>query len=511
MKGAPRRVFYPAILCILGVFLGSSRLGHAKEVEVTKEWQLLGENDTIPAGMHVRIDMTTGEKWVKQIDENEEENTGISVAAAVVQEDGSVQVIDEGPQKKLKNHDNGEENPANYDYEMMHRTLSKLPDEEIERVGGLPELPQSAGSTPLTSKERAAFEKRMAEIWVKRQAELKELQGQMLDMPEVLKERIKSIKGYLADPLTHLKAINLENEDDVGSRPAHFVSVLKDLEFLLTDIDMARDFHTLGGWALLVSLLYEDSHVPQNTTLSKVSRSMEDKARAVQAHAAWAIGTAVKNTGEFFPLAIEQVTLGNSETTTAIDLLVDVFCKEYKDSKGWQVRNLLAKSVYAIGALLRGNRIALSHIAGTEVPTRLGDKLRELSISSFSSSSTKLVQRLVSLAGDIVSDVNLHEEGLEAELKEATIQSFSNEGWCGSLSTLLTTDTFLPVNVQETLLESVIVLKPYCSWDSRVDEFMEAITSMQGEWQNNKDNFDSDHLGQIMELAERARQSFEKD
>ena len=36
----------------------------AKELEATKEWQLLGENDTVAAGMHIRMDMTTGEKWV---------------------------------------------------------------------------------------------------------------------------------------------------------------------------------------------------------------------------------------------------------------------------------------------------------------------------------------------------------------------------------------------------------------------------------------------------------------
>eukprot|EP00339_Tiarina_fusa_P018326 CAMPEP_0117083646 /NCGR_PEP_ID=MMETSP0472-20121206/58888_1 /TAXON_ID=693140 ORGANISM="Tiarina fusus, Strain LIS" /NCGR_SAMPLE_ID=MMETSP0472 /ASSEMBLY_ACC=CAM_ASM_000603 /LENGTH=379 /DNA_ID=CAMNT_0004812347 /DNA_START=124 /DNA_END=1261 /DNA_ORIENTATION=+ len=379
MKG---RAFYLATSCALGIFLGSSRVGHAKEVEVTKEWQLLGENDTIPAGMHVRMDMTTGEKWVKQIDEDEEENT--AMAAAVVEGDGSVHLVDEEEAT-------GKKGKEKYDYEMMHRTLSKLPDEEKERIGGLPELPQSTGSTPLTSAEREAFQKRMIEIWTKRQAELKELQEQLLDVPEVLKERIKSIRGYLADPVTHLKAIHLENDgDDTASEPNHFVDVLNNLEYLLTDIDMARDFHTLGGWGLLVSLLSEESHVPENTTLSKMPRGLEDKVRAVQAHAAWAIGTAIKNTGEFFPLAIEPVILGNSERWTAIDLLVDVFCQEYKDSRGWQVRNLLAKSVYAIGALLRGNRIAQTHIAGTDAPTRLGGKLRELTIGRFSSSSTKL-------------------------------------------------------------------------------------------------------------------------
>ena len=48
---------------------------------------------------------------------------------------------------------------------MMHRTLSKLPPEEIEAMGGLPDVPDSEKG-PL----RIAFEERMLEIWKKRQA-----------------------------------------------------------------------------------------------------------------------------------------------------------------------------------------------------------------------------------------------------------------------------------------------------------------------------------------------------
>jgi dGTP triphosphohydrolase len=38
------------------------------------------------------------------------------------------------------------------------------------------------------------------------------------------------------------------------------IDALKDLEYLLSDVDMARDFHTLGGWAPLVSLLDINVH-----------------------------------------------------------------------------------------------------------------------------------------------------------------------------------------------------------------------------------------------------------
>merc|ERR1719253_57448 len=51
----------------------------AKEIAATNEWQLLSENDTIPAGLHVRMDLSTGEKWAK-IPEDEERDEDVEAA-----------------------------------------------------------------------------------------------------------------------------------------------------------------------------------------------------------------------------------------------------------------------------------------------------------------------------------------------------------------------------------------------------------------------------------------------
>jgi nucleotide exchange factor SIL1 len=506
------------LLLLLGTALFQrpyNLLGLAKEVEVTKEWQLLGENDTIPAGMHVRMDMTTGEKWVKQIDEDEEDD--VNMAAAIIQEDGSVQVQQAAEKKKA-------DKAKRYDYDVMYRTLDKLPEQEKERIGGLPELPSgSGGSTPLTSKERQFFEKRMAEIWEKRQEELKEAQEYLVDFPEVLKERIKSIRDYLKDPATHLKGMNLDKEPPEGMT-THIVSVLQDLEYLLTDVDNARDFHTLGGWPLLVSLLSEEVHVPQNKTISKLSRKTEAKIRAVQAHAAWAIGTTVKNTGEFSPFAIEELILGEDYSTgrktTPIDLLIDTFCKDYKDANSWEVRTLLAKSIYGIGSLLRGNRMAQAHVVSTnnsDGPTRLADKLRQFSLARFTSTTTKLVQRLLSLAADLVSGVQSQDGNSDddasslAELKDAVIQSFTSADWCDATSKVLVTDSLLPVPVQETLLQTIAVLAPHCTaWKDKREDLRLAISKLETEWQKNSNDFDAEHLEELMTLAKQAMESLEK-
>ena len=308
---------------------------NGKEMEVTKEWQLVGENDTVPAGVHVRMDLEKGQKWVKLIDDDDDDKeedkisttttstndaSGV-VSMAVVQEDGSVKISDDDKKK--------EENKG-YDFDLMYRTLSKLPDDEKERIGGLPELPQAKeGSVKLTSKERKAFEERMLKIWKKRQEELAELQEMLMDFPEILRERIKSIDEYLKNPQDHLNDLDLDAEVPEGI-VTHIVSILDDLEFQLSDVDMARDFHTMGGWPLLSLLISEDSHLPLNKTISTLSKETEAKIRAIQARAAWTAGTAVSNTEEFYPYAIEKVVVGDGKISTIVDLLIDTFLKQYR-------------------------------------------------------------------------------------------------------------------------------------------------------------------------------------
>eukprot|EP00980_Cylindrotheca_fusiformis_P023133 scaffold10187_cov195-Cylindrotheca_fusiformis.AAC.1 len=494
--------------CGIVLFLCIKFLADAKEVEVTKEWQLLGDNDTIPAGMHVRMDMSTGEKWVKQIDEDGEEQASSTTESAVIQEDGSVQLIatpqsDEKPETAMTS-ENG------YDFEMMHRTLSKLPKEEQERIGGLPELPQNVGSSRrITSEERKAFEKRMGDIWERRQQELKELQEGIMDLPEVLKERIKSIKEYLTDPIAHLNKMTLDEALPEG-RVSHIVSVLQDLEYHLGDVDMARDFHTLGGWQLLVTLLSEDVHVPQNKTIGRLSRRTEEKIRAVQAQAAWAIGTAVKNTEEFFPYAVEPFSIKNHDKTTAVDELINVFCHQYQDPGSWEVRKLMEKAIYGLGAVLRGNRLAQAHIVGRDGASRLGTLFYAITSDQIQTVGVKVIQRLLSLAGDVVSDIVLHPENATPDINTMIIAAFTSNEWCGATAQMIEVDEFLAVPVQQTLLETVQVLAPRCNWSDRKEVLQKSIEAFKKEWDRRESMFDAEHLEQLNLLANQAIKSLEK-
>lgn len=103
---------------------------------------------------------------------------------------------------------------------------------------------------------------KLNEMWAVRQQELREAYDAMPKVNEILTARLEV----------------LQNPDASESA---LVFVLNELEDLLSDIDMARDFHTLAGLPILASML---------------SKSQPEPVREV---AAWAIGTAVKNEPEY--------------------------------------------------------------------------------------------------------------------------------------------------------------------------------------------------------------------
>lgn len=132
----------------------------------------------------------------------------------------------------------------------MLKALEAIPENERISMGLDVEAMRS---TPLAQR----LEK-LQELWTVRQEELREAYEAMPKVNELLSKRIEVLQ-------------------DAGASESALVEVLTDLEDLLSDIDMARDFHSLGGFPALVYMLHEAQ--PEN----------------VREIAAWAIGTAVKN------------------------------------------------------------------------------------------------------------------------------------------------------------------------------------------------------------------------
>ena len=487
-----------------------SIFSNAKEIEVTDEWQKVEGNDTIPSGVHVRMDMTTGEKWVKNMSDDEDDDnkefkdvrmnthgkSSSSVSVAVVESDGDVTIEEEDTESF-------QSSTPDYNFEMMHRTLSKLPPEEILAMGGLPDIPDSDKTA-----SRAAFEEQMLKIWKKRQSELLDLE---LNFPEILKARIAGIKEYLENPKEGLEGVDLdldlEDDDDVVT---DIVSLLKDLEFQLSDIDMARDFHTMEGWPILVKLLSVDAHVPANKTIDDLAPTTKTKIRTVQSYAAWTIGTAVKNAEEFFPYGVEWVALGDTkQRTTAIDLLINIFCEKYDDSSSWEMRTLLTKGIYAIGAILRGNQLAQTHIAKKDGFVRLGQKYRELSQQGFNSANTKLIQRMAGLSMDIVQDLLLAETQADKTVIDCISFAF-----CDATCKLFSSEIIPPTTVQETLVQAIRVMGPHCRHDEsttcKTSSVRTIVETIQSDWLSKKHDFDEDHFQELMNMAIEALESLDR-
>jgi len=390
----------------------------AVEIEATHEWQRIGENDTVAAGMHIRMDLTTGEKWVKLPDTEEEQVVAVAVDTQLV----ATGIAEEPPVAT-----------AEYDYAMMHRTLSKLPVEEQERMG-LPAVLETSAASPT---ELRAWQETMKGIWERRQAELMELE--LADLPQLLKDRLAVLNGYWKDPsLYATKAV----ENDFNN----VVTVLQDLEYQLSDIDMARDFFTLGGWPALVRCIRPH---PNTTTTASTDIAL---------HAAWALGSAVKHIEEFHPLVTSWVDVGTTTKTTAMDAILQELDKEETPEK------LQLKLLYALGAMLRGNPSAQRYFLSQDGTKTLNALLHE---------APKVRTRIIRLIYDLI--VAAQHADADAVV---VAQAFATPTWCARWQELLQLAKASFGDDYEAIVASMQGLEQ-CSWDTETSNILESM-SRQG-------------------------------
>ncbi|KAL7546320.1 hypothetical protein ACHAWF_009651 [Thalassiosira exigua] len=619
---SPRALLVPALACAflraallpssLGRSLRMSNLSYqlfadsrlfadAREIVATREWQLLGENDTIPAGLHVRMDLSTGEKWAK-IPEDEERDEdkaaahpgddygeGVERVEAVEMDaggaltivesdrnadgDGGAEEANRGGKSKLS------DAAPDRDYEMMHRVMSRLPPEELERFGGLPALPAASNETKrssLTEAQRTLFEARMEEIWRTRQEELARAQESLADLPAMLTERIATLGEYLDDPERGLRELAekrrrrkesgaTEGDEDEGDAVADDVlSALRDLEFQLSDVDMARDFHALGGWPRLVALLDEKAH-PTADEDEDASTAVDE----IRALAAMTIGTAVGNVGEFRGWALEDWSGSidaptdsdvRSEATapvSALSALVSSFERELSDRTRRMNGGTVAaesrsdaryvsratyklRATYALGSLLRGNPAAqrgFVRMGGPDLLVR--DALGSISSVRGPSAETgkrakvdwRYASKVLAMAEDVATDVALHpddyryvpQEG-EAELAAGhLVAAFATERWCDlslrMLSPAEAVGDMARRGIQERAMASVRALGPGCTELSRRRASeeedggsgeegeswgTEEVRRVRSEWnrEGSDDGLDPTYRRELLELAD---------
>jgi len=498
------------------------------------------------------MDLSTGEKWAK-LPSSESEEGEESIKAAAVESDGGGHVAemdasgaltivsndDTNNNGKSSNKDNDGKQTTK-DYKMMHRVMSQLPPEELAPFGGLPALPSSndtTTTTKLTAVELQEFEAKMELLWQHRQDELQKMQsdGSIADLPKILRERIETLKGYLMDSSDELmellegrrRSIDHDEEEEDGTNSSsssanNIIEALRDLEFQLSDVDMARDFHTLGGWPYLIALLDDTLHAHNDDDdVNDEIRALVDEIRAL---AATTIGTAVSNLGEFRHWALEDVsstvnemrTSSNNsdknEKMTALSLLTRVFQEELDQRTEAMAGGTMAvegpshtvamaksratfklRAIYGLGSLLRGNPTAQQQFIlnnGPDVLVRnvlgtLSNVRGPTADPSLSRLDYKFASKVLALGEDVVMDVVLHDQEYIQIDESATddvkkeyaaegvttanqlVASFTTEQWCDLSLRMLAPPTEVlgemsSRGIKERALSAVRAMAPSC-------------------------------------------------
>lgn len=560
--------------CVLGIFLllitapfpGCRRLFdvlvNGKEVEVTDEWYLLQDGETIPAGAHIKMDMSTGEKWVKKLSSSEENRDMEEHHVIEVGSDGSTKRIKTTSSSSTAVMETPGKNTRSDDDEvmMMYRVLSKLPPDEIGDDGTvLPHLPTSQD-------ERSVFESQVRAIWDRRQKILVTLSQSsdeedgasnasgmlQLQLPKLLNRYIRRLRSFLAQ---RYAACYESQQREAPSELTDFndvLFVLSELEYHLSDIDAARDFHTLGGWPVLGFLLSSPSWLweygcatiqskihhnnsSDNIIIRNGDEEQQNREREeLQTAVAWALGNAVKNHAEFALWPLEPIPsnplllfgnntalysssaklLQNSPSATnhevnVISLLLGII-QEKSSLEEDPNSSVLPKAVYAIAAILRGNPYAQLYFLKMGGSLILGNNLE----AALSSNNLKLVKKVLSLAHDILLEVTSQQHGndgfgqlpssvlLDQQQQKLVIRGFTGKQWCQSAFQILEIQYLKqhrPSEV-EAVLRIIEPMIPHCQDAFQKEVVKVIIQKLKSRWSSSEVD-DDEWRQELLELV----------
>jgi hypothetical protein len=279
--------------------------------------------------------------------------------------------------------------------------LSKLPSEELNRLG------IDLGQEFLIGTSNGDL---LKQVWNIRQSEVKRAVEGQLKPAEFMRDIMNILQN------TTEASILIQN--------------LVVLESLLADVDNSRDFHTIGGWPILLGLLHRKNPID------------------IRSHTAWCIGTAVKNDYDYQLWIFEEIHLPDSSPQSGIELLLEnlevsvgfltspVGSDEGTNTETTQASVDLTKRVlYALASCLRGNMdvqetlMALTRTldeqrsSSSDFPTllfRLSSHLLDLSRSQPKVLSDQnhlaILRKVWSLVSDMMDELNYLREGLLSEM-----------------------------------------------------------------------------------------------
>lgn len=202
----------------------------------------------------------------------------------------------------------------------------------------------------------------LVDKWNERQRELRELMNSMLKAAEHMAGQLNQLRGHYNGTAT-ISAADL-------------TSVLGDLESLVSDIDNAKDFYTIGGWKIIVSLLASGTLDVPNQALTILL-----------------IGTAIKNNRDYQTWVVEEISLGfalpdGRTTVRCMELLVANLNDTYLHNKfDREYQELFRRTLYAVSAAARGNPVVQSYL--------------------YQSPFSGLALRMISSYSDLIIDIEL--------------------------------------------------------------------------------------------------------
>ncbi|KYO39219.1 nucleotide exchange factor SIL1 isoform A [Alligator mississippiensis] len=439
----------------------------AEDLEVfypTNWWQTVHPGQAIPAGLHVRLNLQTGEKEAKLPDSTNEKS-------------------DMKDQKKRKRLDKVDIDSNSFTSQELKEALAKLKENE---------------------KTKSTMEANLEDVR-KRFRPIEELKAEF----ERLNMRIET------DYEIMVKLINKFNSSD--SMLDEKIAALYDLEYYVHQVDNAKDFLSLGGLQLMINALNSTEAVMKEhaafvlgAALSRrlgapatfKSRQVAEQVKPQQGLLAWGHASALNQKLSNPKVQIEAIEGG------ALQKLLVILATE-------QPLAVKKKALFALSSMLRHFPYAQQQflkLGGLQV---LRNLFKEKGMEA-------LYVRVVTLLYDLIMEKMLLEGAQNNEDQmEEKVQQYSQvklvpavveQGWCAIVSNLLA----LPEHdTREKVLKTVSVLMAFCKDRYRGDQHLNITLSMlrseyeelaaEEQREGDKDGYFKELLGSINTIIQELR------
>lgn len=367
--------------------------------EPTHEWKDILPHQHIPGGLHVRINLSTGKKEAKLLDEEGDEEV-------------STEDYDQVEQDVKETDDT--------DAMILSDEASISVDGIVQVLQGLPEPPKISDMDiheAHATLDPVEFKRHIVKLWKDRQTMLRDAMDSMQDSATHLQTLIDSILP-IAD--RYDKGWIHHNEEEEEKETQAYLIALEEIEWAVQDLDQAKDFHTLGGFVLIVDIL---SHASLRLS--------------IRASAAWVLGSAIKHYDEAQDWALD---------VGALESLLSALVQHLPSStSGGEMYLMQKKCLYALGALIRVHPRA-QRLFGAQSGVEI------LSTYMDEATHSRLKLKIVQLVRDILTEESPPQESSPLLTLQ---QSFRSTDWCLKVCREITTTTTSTLDYAQEVLKTL--------------------------------------------------------